>query len=291
MFVVYLVACLGAFAIPSAVGENVARLRYAAIPLAVLTLSLRRWRPLPVTLTVLALAVAWNLTPIAFSFAKGRGDPASSRAYWAPAISFLRAHLPASYRVEVVDTTGHWAAVYLAEAQIPLARGGFRQDDFPQNKLLYDEFAPSAYRAWLRELGVRYVVLTNAPTDYSARAEAALLRSGRSGLRRVFSTPTLQVLEVPRPRPIVTGSPGARVLRLTGTRVVLDLPHAGRYRLAVRFSPYLHADGACLLRRPDGMTTVAAEQGGRYDVGFHLNATRALATAVGGSRSRICDLH
>jgi hypothetical protein len=133
------------------------------------------------------------------------------------------------------------------------------------------------------------VVLTSAPTDYSARGEAALVRSGRSGLRRVFHTPTLQVFAVPRPRPIVTGPHGARVLRLTGTRVVLDLPRGGDYRLAVRFSPYLHADGACLLKRPDGMTTVATDHGGRFEVGFHLNATRALATAVGGSGSRICD--
>ena len=36
--------------------------------------------------------------------------------------------------------------------------------------------------AWLRGLGVRYVVLTDAPPDYSSRAEAALIRSGRSGL-------------------------------------------------------------------------------------------------------------
>ena len=289
IFVVYLLACLAAFAIPSAVGENVARLRYAAIPLAVLLLSLRRWRPLPLCLGALCLAIAWNVSPIAGSYVKGSRDPADSSAYWAPAITFLRGHLTPSYRVEVVDTTGHWAAVYLAEAQIPLARGGYRQDDFPQNKVLYDELGPKAYRAWLRRLGVRYVVLTSAPTDYSARGEAALVRSGRSGLRRVFHTPTLQVFAVPRPRPIVTGPHGARVLRLTGTRVVLDLPRGGNYRLAVRFSPYLHADGACLLRRPDGMTTVATDRGGRFEVGFHLNATRALATAVGGGGSRICD--
>jgi hypothetical protein len=289
IFVVYLAACLGAFAIPSAVGENVARLRYAAIPLAVLTLSLRRWRPLPVALAVLALAVSWNITPIAFSFAKGRGDPASTRAYWLPAISFLRAHLTPSYRVEVVDTTGHWAAVYLAEAQIPLARGGFRQDDFPQNKLLYDELAPSAYRGWLRGLGVRYVVLTNAPTDYSARSEAALVRSGRSGLRRVFATSRLAVFEVPRPRPILTGPAGARVIRLAATRIRLELPRRGDYRLAVRYSPYWTAENACLIRRPDGMTTVAVQRPERLELRFHVSAGRALATAVAGARSRVCD--
>jgi hypothetical protein len=289
MFVVYLAACLGAFLIPSAIGENVARLRYAAIPLAVLTLSLRRWRPLPVALGALALAVSWNVTPIAGSFVKGRGDPASTRAYWAPAIGFLRAHLSPSYRVEVVDTTGHWAAAYLAEARIPLARGGYRQDDFPQNKVLYGELGPDAYRAWLRGLGVRYVVLTAAPPDYSARGEAALLRGGRSGLRRVFATSRLAVFEVPRPRPILTGPAGGRVLRLTATRVLLDLPRAGEYRLAVRFSPYWDAKGACLIRREDGMTTVAAPRPGRLLLSFHVGAASALATAVVGERSRVCD--
>ena len=43
---VYLAACSAVFVVPSAVGENIARLRYAAIPICVLVLSLRRWRPL-----------------------------------------------------------------------------------------------------------------------------------------------------------------------------------------------------------------------------------------------------
>ncbi|MGB2875514.1 MAG: hypothetical protein WBB76_08585, partial [Gaiellaceae bacterium] len=152
VFVVYLGACLASYLIPSAVGENVARLRYAAVPLTVLALCLRRWRPLPVCVGALALAASWNVTPIAGQYLKGSSDPASTASYWAPAITYLRAHLTPSYRVEAVDTTGHWAAVYLAEAQIPLARGGFRQDDFPQNKLLYDELGPSAYLRWLRGL-------------------------------------------------------------------------------------------------------------------------------------------
>jgi hypothetical protein len=289
IFVVYLVACLACYLIPSAIGENVARLRYAAVPLAVLMLSLRRWRPLPLCLGALCLAVSWNLTPIAFSFVKGR-DPAASPAYWAPAIAYLRTHLEPSYRVEAVDTTGHWAAVYLAEAEIPLARGDYRQSDFPQNALLYDELAPAAYLAWLRGLGVRYVVLTKAPPDYSARDEEALLRSGRSGLRPVLRTTNLTVLAVPEPQPILTGPGPARVLRLTGTRIVVDLPRAGRYRLAVRYSPYWDASGACLIRRDDGMTTIAAQQPGRLELSFRVHPGRALAAAVVGERSRVCDL-
>ena len=76
---------------------------------------------------------------------QGQPDPAESAAYWTPAITFLRAHLSPSYRVEAVDTTGHWPAVYLAEAEIPLARGDYRQSDFPQNALLYDELGPATY--------------------------------------------------------------------------------------------------------------------------------------------------
>ena len=289
MFVIYLGACISAFLIPSALGENVARLRYAALPLAVLLLSLRRWRPLPACLIALGLAASWNATPIAGQYLKGRADPASKPAYWTPGIGFLREHLTPSYRVEAVDTAGHWGATYLAEAEIPLARGGYRQDDFPQNKVLYDELGRGPYLRWLRGLGVRYVVLTAAPPDYSARDEAKLLRSGQSGLLRVFHTARLTIYAVPRPRPIVTGTAPAKVVRLTGSRLVVELARAGHYRLAVRYSPYWHADGACLIRAPDGMTTIAVRNPGRLELSFRINATSALA-AVGGS-TRVCDLH
>ena len=288
-FVVYLVACVTAYLIPSAIGENVARLRYAAIPVAVLALSLRRWRPLPVCLGALALAVSWNLSPIAGNILKGSGDPAASRAYWTPAIRYLQSHLTPSYRVEAVDTSGHWAAVYLAEAGIPLARGDYRQNDFPQNALLYDELGRANYLRWLRSLGVRYVVLTDAPPDYSARTEASLLRSGRSGLRPVLRTANLRVLAVPRPRPILTGPAPARVLSLAATRVTVDLPRAGSYRLAVRYSPYWRAEGACLIRRDDGMMAIAVDRPGPLELSFHVTPTSALAAAVAGERSEVCS--
>jgi len=288
VFVIYLAACLAAYMIPSALGENVARLRYAAVPFAVLALSLRRWRPLPVCLAALLLAVSWNVTPIAGQYVKGRDDPASGSAYWQPAISYLRGHLTPAYRVEAVDTIGHWAAVYLAEARIPLARGGFRQDDFPQNELLYDELGPAAYLHWLRRLGVGYVVLTDAPADYSARAEAALLRSGRSGLRPVFRSANLTVFAVPRPEPILTGPGRPRVLGLSGSSLHMRLSRPGIYRLAVRYSPYLHGPGTCLSRGADGMTRIAADHAGRLELAFKVDAGSALAAVVGRS-STVCD--
>jgi hypothetical protein len=191
VFVVYSAACLGAFLVPSALGENIARFRYAAIPMAVLVFSLRNWRPRFVCVGVLALAASWNVTPLAASFAHATSDPASSKEFWAPAIQYLHRHLGASYRVEAVDTEGHWAAVYLPRAGIPLARGWFRQDDFPQNRLFYDDdVGRSAYLRWLRTLAVRYVVVPDGPRDYSAWRAARTPGStpsrphGRSRARR-----------------------------------------------------------------------------------------------------------
>jgi hypothetical protein len=93
---------------------------------------------------------------------------------------------------------------------------------------------------------------------------------------------------VPSARPILAG--GGSVLGVTATRIALDLPHAGAYRLAVRYSPYWHAEGACLSDRSDGMTTVAVQRSGRLDLRFHVSAGRALATAVVGARSEVCDV-
>src|SRR6476660_9461515 len=111
--------------------------------------------------------------------------------------SYLHAHLQPGYRVEAVDTAEHWPAFYLAESGIPLVRGWFRQDDFPFDALLYRHLTAGAYRRWLRRLGVAYVVLTRAPPDYSSRQEAALVRSGRAGLHRVWASPDVAIYTVP----------------------------------------------------------------------------------------------
>jgi hypothetical protein len=292
IFVVYLVACVACYLIPSAIGENVARLRYAAVPMAVLMLSLRRWRPLPVCVGALVLAVAWNVTPIAGSFIKGR-DPAASPAYWAPAIAFLRTHLEPSYRVEAVDTAGHWPAVYLAEAEIPLARGDYRQSDFPQNEVLYDKpLTRAGYLGWLRNLGVRYVVLTDAPTDYSAKHEAILIRSGHSGLIPVHRTLHMTIFEVPHAHPIATGQGAARVVEFDQAKMVFDVSSPGHYRIAVRYSPYWStAEGeACVSKGDDGMLRVDSPRRGRITLQFKVKAGRALATMVGAGTQNACGI-
>src|SRR5207248_539245 len=242
VFAVYFAALVTSFLVPSAIGENIARLRYAAIPLAVLVLSLRRWKPLVPCLGVIVLALSWNLTPLAQSYVHGSSDVSARQSTWTPSIAFLHAHLGTGYRVEAVDTSAHWPAVYLADAGIPLARGWFRQDDFPQNRLLYSTLGARAYVAWLRGLGVKYVVLTQAPPDYSARAEAALVRTK---LRRVFAGP-ISVYAVPDARPMVTGPASPEVVALTQARIGVWVREGGLYRIAVRYSPYWRASDGCL---------------------------------------------
>ncbi len=287
IFVVYQAACLLAFAVPSALGENVARLRFAAVPICVLALSLRRWRPLVPCLVALGLAMSWNLSSLASSFVKGRSDPAAEAAFWAPTIAFLHEHLTPDYRVEAVDTVGHWPAEYLPAAGIPIVRGWFRQDDFPQNAVLYRKPGPASYVRWLRSLGVRYVVLPDAALDYSARHEAALLRSGRSGLAVAARTGSTTVYEVPSPARLVTGPGRARVAAFSNSSLTLSLGAPGRYRVATSWSPYWRSDRGCLARGADGMVVVTVARPGRVRLRFDVSATRALA-ALKGTKTPAC---
>ena len=284
IYVVYLAACTTAYLVPSTLGENIARLRYVAIPMAILTLSLRRWRPLPVALGAMALAVSWNVTPLASSFAKTSADPAANHAYWQPAVQFLRAHLSPSYRVEAVDTVGHWPAAYLPAAGIPIVRGWFRQDDFPRNDLLYGKLDRERYVAWLRSLGVRYVVLPDAPLDYSAKAEGALIVGGGSSLRVAFRSEHTTIFAVPSPRRIVTGPGSPRVLYFGQNRITLALSRPGRYRVATNWSPYWTTAAGCLTKGRDGTVIVTVAEAGLARLDFDVNARGALAALEGGSR-------
>ena len=285
-YVVYFVACTAAFAISSPVGENIARLRFVAAPIAILTLSLRRWQPRFFCAVALVLALSWNLTPLAASFIHGVNDPAAHAAYWSPTIDYLKRNLRPSYRVEAVDTAGHWPADFLARARIPLARGWFRQEDFPQNRVLYGELGAKAYVAWLRRVSVRYVVLTSAPPDYSARAEERLLRSGRSGLAVVYRTPTTTIFEVPSPRPLISAP--AHVLALGYSSIKLAVPVEGKYRLNVTYAPYWHTRAGCLTRTPDGMTELTVRRTGIVKLHFAVTATRALE-AIAGTQPDTCS--
>ena len=279
-FAIYAAAIMTMYLVPSAIGENIARLRFAAVPLVVLVFSLRRWQPRVFSIAVLVLAVAWNVSPLAWSLVKNQLDTTASASTWSPAVSFLRAHLGPAYRVEAVDTATHSAAVYLADANIPLARGWYRQDDFPQNAVLYGHLGAKAYVVWLHRLGVRYVVLPHAPPDYSSRGEAKLVRT----FEPVFATPELTIFAVPHAQPIARS-----LLALTDSHIKIAVRHAGTVRIAVRYSPYWHASHGCLSEGRDGMLRLATRRARTVTIVFAVNASRALG-ALAGERPDDCKL-
>jgi len=281
VFAAYAVAIAAVYLVPSGLGENIARLRYVAVPLALLIVALRRWRPLPLVLAVVTLALAWNVTPLAASLVHGEGDVTARAIVWRTPIAYLHAHLKPGYRVEAVDTAEHWPDFYLAESGIPLVRGWFRQDDFPFDALLYRHLRPAAYLRWLRELGVAYVVLTRSPPDYSSRQEAVLVRSGRAGLRRVWASPQIAIYTVPRPRPIITGPGRPTVLALHESRLLVHVPRGGTYSLSVRWSPYWQASTGCLARARVGMLQLRTRAAATVRIFFDVDAKTLLRAFAG----------
>ncbi len=280
---VYLVAVIGTYVVPSGLGHDIARMRLLALPVALLVSALRRWRPLPIVVVAVGLAASWNLFPLASSWASSSADRTSSPTLWTSPVRYLHEHLRTGYRVEAVDTTDHWPALYLARARIPLVRGWFRQDDHPVARFLYRPYTAAEYTAWLRRLGVAYVVLTNAPPDHSSRREAELVRSGTTGLRRVFVSPRVSIYAVPAPWPIVTGPGRPAVLDLRESWLVVRLPSAGTYRVAVRWSPYWHASSGCLTRSPHGMVQLRTPAAATVRIAFDVDAG-SLFHAFAGTR-------
>ncbi len=269
-FALYLVTSVASFAVPSTLGENVGRLRYLAFPVALLVCALRFWRPRGLTVLALALVACWNVTPLAWGLDHNVSDPTSRPQFWAATVAALRARLTPDYRVEVVDTAGHWGAFYLARAGIPLARGWYRQDDFPQNAVLYGHLTPNSYLTWLRRTAVRFVVLTDGQPDYSAQQESALIKGHPHLLRPVVRLHGTTILEVRRPTQLVQGVGRARVLVLGPTQMRLVVAAKGRYHVAIRYSPYWRAVPGCVAEARDGNVQLTATRPGPIELEFQL---------------------
>jgi hypothetical protein len=283
--VVYLLAVIAAYAIPSGLGHDITRLRQLALPVALIAAALRRWRPLPLALVLVACAAAWNILPLAGTWIRSAHDRSSRATVWTAPTAYLHEHLRPGYRVEAVDTSEHWPALYLARAGIPVVRGWFRQDDHPVASLLYRPYTAPEYVAWLRHLGVAYVVLTDAPQDFTSRREAALVRSGRAGLRRVFRTSFVSVYAVPRPQAIVTGPGRPTVVAFRESDLDIRLTRGGAYRVAVRWSPYWHASTGCLTRSQDGMLRLRSPRAATVRIAFDIDASSLLHALTGTIRT------
>ena len=275
-FTLWALAGVLAFAVPSPIGENVTRLRGVLLPLMLLAVVLAGFRPRWLAYPAVAGALVYTALPYFVTIPFRLDGRPWRESFWTPAVAFLERADTSQYRVEVVPTGDHWDAYWIPRAGFPIARGWYRQLDYAQNPLFYeDELRAEDYRAWLRRLAVRYVLLPDTQLGRAGEErEAELLRSGRSGLRVVLQTSDWTVYELPDARPLLAGAGEAAITTFASDSVAGSASAAGSYRLAVRFTPYWRvvSGDLCTARLPDGMTELRFERGGPFQLEIALTA-------------------
>ena len=290
LFAVWALTCVLGFALRTPLGDNLDRLRYLAFPLVLLAAGRapRSARLLGAVSVVAAFGYA-AAPDLAGAFSRD-GAQTSARAFWAPALQFLQRHAEPTYRVEVVQTRARWEAYWLPNAGFALARGWYRQLDMAENPVLYrHSITPQAYRAWLRRMSVRYVLLPHAQLDSAgASSEARLLASGRSGLAPVAVIATGVIYELARPTALLTGRAPARVTAFANDRVAGLVAAPGVYELRVRYMPFWsRAGGAvCVTRARDGMTEIRASRKGRFALDVPDELVPLVSSIVSGGNAR-----
>ena len=248
----YVVVTIASFVLQTPMGGNVGRLgECIAIPLGACILWPRRWAVLVALAVPMAL---WQWGPAWGAISNRNAAQASAhRAYYAPLLGFLAANDATTGRVEVVPTKLHWEAAYVAPA-VPLARGWERQLDVAANPLFYARrLDASTYHAWLVAAGVRFVALPDAPLDYAATAEARLVGGGVPGLRPVWRSAHWTVYAVAGSPGIVSGP--ARLVRMSGGNVELDVTGAGTVVLRIRDNGHWSVTRGSACLAPDGVST------------------------------------
>ncbi|WP_373318003.1 hypothetical protein [Virgisporangium aliadipatigenens] len=254
---------LAAFAVHTPVGLNATRLAAMFTLPVLLAYAPRPSRPAPWPRTAAAaalVAVAFVQSPVMVGDLRDMGDPTASRRYFAPLLAQLHARAPVG-RVEVLATRNYWESAHVAR-EFHLARGWLRQADLARNPLFYDgTLDASSYGAWLRDNGVSYVAVPDAPLSWVSRREADIVRGGQPYLMQVWRGADWTLYEVAGRPSIVDGG---TLLGTTPTSVSVDLPGPGTYVVRVRWSRWLRAAGAQLRQRPDGWTDLTVRSGGGY---------------------------
>ena len=276
----YLIATVAVFVLPTPVGSNITRLgQLAAGPIAAVVL-LPAGRK-SAFLILLPFIIVWQWTAPVLDISKTVGERSVQQAFYSPLIAKIREQGGPPGRLEVVWTRGHWEAAWVART-IPLARGWERQLDRRFNSSVNGpDVSPAAYRAWLDGLGVRWVALPNAPLDSSVSGEAKLVRGGLRWLKPIWKTKDWKLYAVAKPQPVALnyarqrGDKAIRVkviaLSPESIRLVVEQPtpsdpgmRGTRFGVRVRWSPWWQLKGAsaCITRTtradgwPQGMVSV-----------------------------------
>ncbi len=225
-------------AIQSLLTAPLARLRTPRpLLLAARRLELGKRTAIAVLAATVAATVAWQVNgPLSQSIGASL-NPASRASFYTPVIRYLQGRIgDRPERIEVPFTSSHWDAAILG-AHFILARGWERQVDTRFDSLFYEpNLTAAAYAAWLRENGVRFVALSDAPLDFSSIEEAALISAGQPFLRPVFESAHWRVYEVRSPQPLASG-PGA-LTTLGGDGFALHANAPGWFLVRVHYTPY-----------------------------------------------------
>jgi hypothetical protein len=246
----------------------------------------RGWRA-PALLALAPLLLYWQVRAPIADYASAAGERSASASYYRPLLSELK-RLGLGYsghpaRVEALPTRNHGEARFLA-AQVPLARGWERQLDRHYDGIFYRSASSltgragtldaARYERWLRHNAIAYVAIPDAPLDYSARAEAQLVRAGQSYLHELWRSRHWRLLAVLPPPPLA--QPPSTLLRLGPDSFALHAPRPGTFVVRVRFTPYwkLLAGHGCVQRGPEGWTQVQARAPGTLRVGIGFSLVR-----------------
>lgn len=231
------------FLIANSVGGNAVRLLVVmGLPILLIPLGARGFRPRAALVAcVIAVGVWQGISPVSEWQASTAAEGAQA-SFWTPALAFLNAHGDPDYRVEVVQSKRYWEAYYIAGHGFAMARGWYRQDDFPTNAVLYGTLTPQNYRAWLRATGVHYVLISTDQLDPTSQQEAALLRSGRSGLVDVAHTGAWTIYALANPTPIITPAASARITQMATTSMTIQVTTPGTLTVRVHETPYWTAE-------------------------------------------------
>ena len=262
--VIYSATAILVFVIGNPLGGNLGRLAEGFAPAMALATALRyRYRLLGVL--VLPLLI-WQASPALAVVRAGAQDPSRQERYSQPLLRYLaRQHTIG--RLEIPFTLNHWESAFVAP-HVSLARGWERQLDMVDNPIFYAEqpLTAARYRAWLVDYGVRWVALPDVALDYSARAEARLLKSNLTYLKPVWHSQHWRVWEVRRSPGILTGP--ARLVSLDPDHFVLDATTAGTNTLRIRYTSTwtITAGNACIREAARHWTEVVALAPGRIEV-------------------------
>jgi MFS family permease len=255
---IYVVAVLFAWLVPSPIGTNVVRLSliYGTTALLVAVCSdvdrnpfrfgvlARLPRRTFVTLAIITTLI-WQGSVAGVDAVHSHPDIA-----WTvdtkPLIHQLEKRGAKLGRVEVVPSRSHRESSALAP-YANLARGWNRQADAERNPVFYDQqnaLTATTYKEWLHRWAVHYVILPPGDPDGSALAEAHLVETGLPYLKLVWSNRDWQLYRVLDATPLA--DPPATVTKFDSAEIVLTLPHPATVLVRIPASPWLslvNADG------------------------------------------------